>query len=92
MPAKIKPVREDLHVENLGPFKAQYGYITGFYEDKGEFHIADVRGYGFLTGHGAGGLKMGPNEATNVRLYWAQEIAAALNWRRTISQIEVRDE
>lgn len=42
-------------------------------------HVADVRGWGYLTGHGHGALKLGDDEALAQQAAWGELIVAAVN-------------
>lgn len=55
------------------------GYIWGRSEKGGRTVIANIRGWGYLTGQGAGALALNDATAVNRQLAWCEMICASVN-------------
>lgn len=66
--------------KNMAPFSAdRAGYIWGQSAKGGQTVIANVRGWGYLTGGGHGALGLPEELAVNEQRRWGEMIAQALN-------------
>ena len=62
-----------------GPYSHMYGKIFGTHPVMGQVHIADVRGWGYLTGGGHRALGLSNEEGKAAQDKLGDDIAAALN-------------
>ena len=60
-----------------GPWKAETEYECAVYAHNNQMKIADIRGYGYLTGKGLGGIGLPDEEAKKIQDANARLIAAA---------------
>lgn len=60
-----------------GPWKAETEYECAVYAHNNQMKIADIRGYGYLTGKGLGGMGLPDEEAKKIQNANARLIAAA---------------
>lgn len=66
--------------QSLAPLKYdRAGYIWGRSEKGGLTVIANIRGWGYLTGQGHGALGMNDATATARQLAWCEMICVAVN-------------
>lgn len=64
-----------------GPWKAETEYECAVYAHNNQMKIADIRGYGYLTGKGLGGIGLPDEEAKKIQDANARLIAAAPEMR-----------
>lgn len=57
-------------------------------KDGGEVTVLDIRGWGYLTGHGSGALGMDHNPAFDEQKDFAQRVCNALNAAEGFAQEE----
>lgn len=60
-----------------GPWRPEGAWIWGRSLKGGANHVADVRGWGYLTGHGHGALALDGNEAKEIQNSIGHLLAAA---------------
>jgi len=79
MTEQPRPPLPDLPVFCTGPFRAtRFGWIVGVDAFGGPCHIADIRGWGYLTGNGQA-LALDSNIAIKAQTKAAQFIVDAMN-------------
>lgn len=69
-----------LAAESLAPLTVDHaGYIWGRSKKGGKTVIANVRGWGYLTGKGAGALGLTEAEGIDIQREWGEMICEAVN-------------
>lgn len=62
-----------------GDWHYQSGWVWGKSLKGGDNHVADIRGWGYLTGGGCGALGMSAEKAEVAQKAWGDLICAAVN-------------
>lgn len=77
----------------MGPFEVdRAGYVWGNSAKGGKTVIANVRGWGYLTGHGSGALGMKEDDAIAEQERWGEMFVAALNAFAAQSTVTTEEE
>ena len=64
-------------------FTGPYKHIHGLIFDSQDRIILEVRGWGYLTGSGSGGLGLNPESAANLQDSFGAQVAELLNAEAT---------
>ena len=85
---ETRPKLPDLPVFCAGPFRVNFcGWIVGMDAFGGPCHVADIRGWGYLTGHGEA-LALDSNSAIKAQTKAAQFIVDAMNEKMARDEVE----